>query len=485
MKNDQLCLLLDDILNNGRECEWIEFKKDNYNPQQIGECLSALSNSSLLCGQPYGYIVFGVDDKTLEAVGTTVSFFRGKIKNQELQNWLTTQLNPRIDLQGFEFPYNNKNIVIIKVEAASGTPVDFKGIPYIRIGSYTKKLRDHPEKARKIWQSKNKDIFEDRLSISDVNADDIFKLLNYPKYFDLMNLPLPTEKHTLTSKLEEEKIINKFPNGTLAITNMGAILFAKNLNNFDTLARKSVRVIVYKGKGRVDTIKEQEGIKGYASGFHSLVKYICDQLPMREEIIDALRQEIRTYPEMAIRELVANMIIHQDFDISGAGPMVEIFSDRIEFTNPGEPLVEPLRFIDSSPESRNERLARLMRRMNICEERGSGIDKVITSVELSGLPAPDFIKGERFFKTVLYAPKALNKMGRKERIMACYQHCCLKYVLNETMINQSLRERFKIEKKNHSIVSRIIADTVKSKLIKVYDPSSKSKKLIRYVPYWA
>ncbi len=88
------------------------------------------------------------------------------------------------------------------------------------------------------------------------------------------------------------------------------------------------------------------------------------------------------YPELAIRELVANALIHQDFFISGAGPMVEIFENRIEITNPGSPLVSTARFIDTPPRSRNETLASMMRRFGICEERGSGIDKVITQVEL-------------------------------------------------------------------------------------------------------
>ncbi|MDC4222968.1 MAG: hypothetical protein MPW15_01640 [Candidatus Manganitrophus sp.] len=93
---------------------------------------------------------------------------------------------------------------------------------------------------------------------------------------------------------------------------------------------------------------------------------------------------------MAVRELVANALIHQDFFVTGAGPTVEIFDDRIEITNPGEPLVEPQRFVDTPPRSRNEALASLMRRFRICEERGSGIDKVVFQIEFYQFPAPIF-----------------------------------------------------------------------------------------------
>ena len=84
---------------------------------------------------------------------------------------------------------------------------------------------------------------------------------------------------------------------------------------------------------------------------------------------------------------MANALIHQDFSLTGTGPTVEIFADRIEVTNPGTPLIDTLRFIDEPPQSRNETLAATMRRLNICEERGSGIDKVISQVELYQLPA--------------------------------------------------------------------------------------------------
>jgi ATP-dependent DNA helicase RecG len=71
--------------------------------------------------------------------------------------------------------------------------------------------------------------------------------------------------------------------------------------------------------------------------------------------------------------------------------MVEIFAQRMEITNPGEPLVDTLRFIDTPPKCRNEGLAAMMRRMKICEEAGTGIDKVIAAIEAFQLPAPDFV----------------------------------------------------------------------------------------------
>lgn len=186
------------------------------------------------------------------------------------------------------------------------------------------------------------------------------------------------------------------------------------------------------------------------------------------------------FPEIAVRELVANSLIHQDFTVRGAGPMVEIFPDRMEISNPGVPLIDTLRFMDEPPQSRNEALAALMRRMSICEERGSGIDKVITAVEAYQLPAPDFRVAGESTVVVLLGPRGFADMDKGDRIRACYQHACLWFVSGRRMTNASLRQRLNIEEKNYPIASRIISDAVKSKLIKAHGSGSAS-----YVPFWA
>jgi predicted HTH transcriptional regulator len=128
--------------------------------------------------------------------------------------------------------------------------------------------------------------------------------------------------------------------------------------------------------------------------------------------------------------------------------MVEIFSDRMEITNPGLPLVKTERFLDTPPRSRNEALASLMRRAGICEERGSGVDKVVFQTELYQLPAPLFETPEGNTRVILFAHRALNEMDKTDRVRACYLHACLRYVERDPMTNASLRERFGIEEHN-------------------------------------
>jgi predicted HTH transcriptional regulator len=190
------------------------------------------------------------------------------------------------------------------------------------------------------------------------------------------------------------------------------------------------------------------------------------------------------FPELAVREVVANALIHQDFLVTGAGPMVEIFDDRIEITNPGEPLVDTQRFVDTPPRSRNEALASLMRRFRICEERGSGIDKVVSQVELFQLPAPLFDNPAGFTQTVLFAHKPLSAMHKAERVRACYLHACLCYVMRKEMTNTTLRERFGVKDHNRSLVSRLLREAVDAEAIVPADPDA-APKLMRYLPFWA
>lgn len=473
-----------EIIAIPKENEWVEFKVDDAEPKVIGEYISALSNSACLHNKEAGYLIFGIQNNTHEIIGTKLKPKEKKVGNEELENWLARLLNPRVDFRIFEFDISGKKVVVFKVDSTDDIPIKFRGIEYIRIGSYKKRLSEYPEKARKIWNKTKTKTFEKNLTVSNQSAEYVLKVLDYPSLFELLKLTLPTNKHSIIEKLIQEKLIVE--KGHLySITNLGAVLFAKDINDFDEISRKAVRVVMYKGKDRTKTEKEQLGKKGYATGFEGLIDYIGSILPSNEEIIKAIREETKLYPLLAIRELVANALIHQDFSIKGTAPMVEIFEDRIEITNPGKPLISTLRFIDHNPQSRNEKLAHFMRRIGVCEERGSGIDKVILQCELFQLPAPEFIADENFTRVILYAPKTLREMDKQDKIRACYQHCSLKYVSGSIMTNQSLRGRFGVEKGNYPIVSRIISDTLKAELIKDYDPTNKSRKYAKYLPFWA
>lgn len=468
------------------ETEWVEFKHNRADPEEIGEYLSALSNAAVLHDQQRAWLVWGVSDGDHNVVGTSFKPRKAKVGNQDLEGWLSTKVFPRLDFRIHEFEYpQGLPVVMFEIFPCWHTPVRFGDVEFIRVGSTKRRLKDYPEKERGLWDRFRRTPFEKAICQENVSGQRVLELIDYPGVFELLGISLPEGRAAILEKLVQERVITAASGDAFHITNLGAILFAKRLSDFETLSRKAVRVITYREKNRVQTLREQVGTKGYANGFEGIVRYVNDQLPSNEVLGQAFRREFRMYPEVAIRELVANALIHQDFSVTGDGPKVEIFSDRVEITNPGRPLIDTLRFVDEPPQSRNEVLAALMRRMNICEERGSGIDKTLFEIELHQLPAPDFRVTDHHTVALLFAAMPLDRMEKRDRIRACYLHACLKQVSNEAMTNESLRKRLDIADKDYPKASRIIREAIEANLVKPHDPDNRSRKHAKYLPFWA
>jgi len=446
----------------------------------IGEYISALSNSAALHSKINAYVIWGVDDKTHEILGTTFTPSTTTKGNEALENWLLRLLKPKIGFIFYEVEIDDKKVVLLEITPAIINPVSFQGNEYIRLNSHKKKLKELPEKERELWRVFDKIPFEKQIAVNNL----VLGYLEYTSYFELLNLPLPENRNAILESLQSDELILKTQNAKWSITNLGAILFAKDLSKFIHLKRKAIRVIQYKDNTKFQTIKEIEGKKGYAVGFEGLIEYINNMLPSNEVINQALRENIRMYPELSIREVVANAIIHQDFFQNGNSVMIEIFSNRFEVTNPGVPLVDTQRFLDSPPKSRNEALASFMRRIGICEERGSGIDKIVLQSEVYQLPAPIFETSNEHTVSILFAHKELKDMDKTDKVRACYQHASLRYIQRDYMTNTSLRERFGIDTKNISMVSKIIKDTLNEKQVYIYDESVGTRAR-KYIPWWA
>lgn len=466
------------------ETEWVEFKVDNSHPQEIGEYISALANAAALAGKAAGYLLWGVRDADHHVVGTAFDPERERKGGEQLESWLLRLLSPRIDFRFHSVEVDGRRVVLLEIDRADRHPVSFSGVEYIRVGSYKKPLKAFPEKERALWRIFDRVPFEAGIAAEHLGDDEVLRKLDYPAYFDLLELPLPDGRAAILDALQADRLITRCEAGGWNVTHLGAILFAKRLEDFGRLGRKAARVIQYRGRDRTESVREHAPTKGYASGFGTLLQYIGGLLPTNEIIGQALRRTVPMFPEVAVRELVANALIHQDYSVTGAGPMIELFDGRVEITNPGEPLVATDRFLDSPPTSRNEGLASLMRRFRICEERGSGIDKVVAQIEAYQLPAPLFEVPPGFTRVVLFAPRPLSEMDKADRVRACYLHACLKYVRNDYVTNTSIRERFGIEERNRAIASRLIRDAVDAGMLVPYDFTAGPKHM-RYVPWWA
>jgi len=361
-----------------------------------------------------------------------------------------------------------------------GTAYHLEGAYLMRSGEELVPMSE--DQLRRIFSEGEPDWLEEHTRTG-LDGGEVVELLDTQGFFELLKQPYPTDRSGVVDRLKRERLLDETANG-YAIRRLGALLLAKRLVDFPDLERKAPRVVVYTGTSKLETRLDYTAPKGYAVGFQDLIGFVMSQLPQNEVVENALRQEMKLVPDIVIRELVANALIHQDLSVTGASVMIEIFSNRVEISNPGEPIVPVERFIDGY-QSRNERLADLMRRMNICEEKSSGIDKVVHAAEVYQLPAPDFRAGHRRTVATLYGPRQFEDMDREDRIRACYQHCALKWVMSERMTNQSLRERFGLPESKSAIASQVIAATIEVGMIKPDERVGASRKFARYLPFWA
>lgn len=482
--NSHYADLVRELCRFDKEQNWFEFKVNKAEPDAIGEYVSALANAAVLAGRPAAYLVWGVDDETHSIVGTTFKPRETRVGNEPLEPWLLRLLQPGLALTFHEVLIDQKHVVILEIRPPLAEPAAFRGQRYIRVDAQKRKLSDFPELERALWRAFEQVPFEKRVALTKLTEDEVLRVLDYPTYFSLVGSPLPEGRSGVIEALSNDSLIAREDSGRWSITNLGAILFARQLSDVPGLERKATRVIEYSGRDRINAKREQLFAGGYAHQFEAIVSFVISLLPTNEEIETALRKAVPMYPSIAIRELVANALVHQDFGVTGTGPTVEIFADRMEITSPGRPLVHVERFLDSPPRSRNEGLASFMRRVGICEERGSGIDKVVSLTEVFQLPAPEFAVHESSTRAVLFSPRPLSKMDKADRIRACYLHACLRYVSQDFMTNTSIRLRFGIPAGNSATASRYIREALEAGLVKPYDPGA-SKRQMKYVPFWA
>ena len=455
------------------EHQWLEFKeaRRQFDNKKLFRYCVAISNEG------GGQLILGIsNDKPRRVVGTAA--FNDPIKMTAI---LLKNLGFRVDIEEVAHP-DGRVLVFHIPSRPRGTAHQFEGAYLMRSGEELAPMSG--DRLRQIF-SEGEPGWLEQTSKENLSESEVVELLDTQTFFELLELPYPSERAGVIDRLVREQLID-VSGGDVAIRRLGGLLLAKRLEDFSDLARKAPRVVVYEGASKLQTRIDQVGTKGYAVGFKGLIQFIMDQLPQNEVIEGAIRKQMKLVPEITIRELVANALIHQEFTERGMSVMIEVYDNRIEISNPGEPIVALERFIDVY-RSRNERLADLMRRFGICEEQGSGIDKVVSAVEVSQLPAPAFPHVENRTSVILFGPRDFADMDHADRVRACFQHCALRWVMRERMTNRTLRERFDLpERKNSTTtVSQVIAATVEAGSIKPDEKATGSRKYARYVPSWA
>lgn len=453
------------------ETQSLEFKeaKASYDREKLAKYCVALANEG------GGTLLLGIADHPPRPVVGSAAFPDVVAAADEL----FIKIGFRVDLEEVAHP-DGRVLVFHVPTRPRGTAYHLSGQYLMRSGESLRPMSE--DRLRSIFAEGAPDWLEEP-AMTGLDSQTVIELLDTQTFFELMRLPYPSDRDGVLDRLNSERLIDAMDGGW-SIRRLCGLLLAKKFDVFSDLARKAARVVVYSGSGKTETRLDQTGARGYAVGFQGLVDFVMAQLPQNEVIENALRKQVKLLPADSIRELIANALIHQNFAIQGAGPMIEVYSNRIEISNPGEPIVPVERFIDGY-QSRNERLADFMRRMNICEEKSSGIDRVVAQAEAFQLPAPEFRSAHNRTVVIVHGLRPFADMDRNDRVRACHQHCVLRYVMAERMTNQSLRERFGLSEGQSATASQIINATIEAGFIKSDEAVGSSKKYARYLPSWA
>lgn len=383
--------LVQQLVSEPNEQEWLEFKENFHSPEEIGERISALANGACLCNKRYGYLVFGIKDSDQSIVGTTFDHKKQKAKgNEDLEFWLSTRLNPRIDFKIHQLDIDGKNVILFEIPATSGTPVSFLHEAYIRVGSYTKKLKDYPEKAKKLWQSMSTDWSAEICQDATLEDLDPIAIATARQLFIRKNPRLAEDVPTWddTTFLNKARVTIKGKITHTAIVLLGLPESAHFIN-------PAVAQITW-------ILKDADGVEKDYQHFYTPLLLAVDEVYQKirnlkyRYLMDGtlFPEEVDQYDPYIIREALSNAIAHQDYRMRGRITIVEKEDSTLTFQNYGSFLPKSIEnvILNDTPEQqyRNTFLVNAMMQLNLIDTIGSGIRRMFIKQREKFFPMPDY-----------------------------------------------------------------------------------------------
>ena len=398
MTDKELANLLDEqIAKYSRENRHLEFKSNYQDANSLGEYISALSNGATLDNEDYGYLFFGVDDATLEIVGTTfdpavqkVSFKldkSSKVPNQYLEMGLRQYIAPKINFSIKPFTANNgRHVVAFIIPSAKEEPTYFMGKAYVRVDSCKTDIRSYPEWVRQIYNARkdwSAEIVEGA-TIEDLDPEAITQALDgYCQRYPHRAIEA-REKWSISEFLDHAKVTI---NGRITRTALLLLGKEESAHYLNHLAQ-----IVW----RLDA-----GEESAATIFHP--PFLLSAINVRKAIRNyqfkifpnnaLLPAEVWKYDNRSILEALHNCIMHQDYAMNER-LVVNEYVDKLVFTNAGafydgeyedyfEGKTTPKRY-------RNQFLSNAMVNLKMVDSQGFGIHEMYQHQRDRFLPMPDY-----------------------------------------------------------------------------------------------
>lgn len=407
MNEQALVALIDRLRNEPSETAWLEFKRNYCEPEAVGQYLAALANSAALEDQPHGYLVFGIDDKTHEVVGSTFDPSTARVKGQHFLHWTNCGLQPSVALDSRVVEYNGLRVVLFVVAPARGQPVRFYGKGYIRVGESKTELAKHPDKERALWIQRT-DWSASECSRAQLSDLDPVAIQKAREQFAIKH---PAQATTVSS-WDDSTFLNK-----ARVLRRGAVTHAALLllgrSESATLLSPAVAKITWilKDAKNVELDYEHLGPPFILAG--DRLQQRIRNLTVRALPSGSLfPQEITQYDPWVLREALHNCIAHQDYTLHGRINVVET-PDAVLLTNPGDFLPGSVARVieqDAPPQRyRNQFLADAMVELNLIDTQGGGIKRMFETQRRRSFPMPDYDLSDPTSVSVRIAGRILDE----------------------------------------------------------------------------
>lgn len=463
--------LVEQLMLLPRETRQVEFKAASnlYSQKKALEYCAALANEG------GGHLILGVTDRLPRVVCGTQAF----LNPQDTEHSLHRKLGLRVEVD--EVAIDGKRVVVVEVGARPvGRPVVLDGRYLMRQGESLVDMT--PDRLRAIF-AETEPPFLETSQLTGLSPEAVEALLATQEFFVLSGTEAAADPTQRCHALAANGILTD-EGGTFGITGLGAALLARRMSEFPALASRRLRFVQYAGSTRTSARRDVLPEGGYALEFRGLLELVNAAVPVDERIHAAHRVTVPTYNPIALRELLANAIVHQDFQAHPSLIAVEFYDDRLEVTNPGEPLLDPRRFAEDT-RPRNLSLALMMRELKMCEARGSGVQRTLEANEETGAADPKFHAGDGVTKAVLIGKHDFMTMSGSERNWAVFMHACRMWAGRRPMTNNSFRDRYGLADGRSSLVSLHIQQAMDEELIVPMDAESSSRRYARYIPFYA
>lgn len=343
------------------EKEWFEFKVNWFEPNELGQYISAMSNSAAMEGKKNAYLVWGIDDKTHEIVGTAFDY-DVDVKNEPLKHFLARQLTPDLNFTFSEGRIDGERVVLLTIPAAKTVPTAFDKVRYIRIGSSKERIEKYPEREAHLFS-----VLRNGIPTIE-NTESEYQNLSFEQLFIYygakgVNINKRTFKKNLGLLTEDGKY------------NILAQLLSDN-------SHMPVRVAIFSGITKADNMYSIREF-GYQCILYSLddvLRYgdVLNIIQTDETNRVVERKEEPLFENDAFREAVINAFVHNRW-ISGNEPMFTVFSDRIEILSRGgiAPNQTMEGFFSGESVPVNPKLSEITMQLHVSEKTGRGVPTII------------------------------------------------------------------------------------------------------------